>query len=733
MNDLLLMKEDLDNLFRFMEMMNFPDDDYEKHFFRGYDKYLVNDTAWETIGKLLDTDKNGEFSYAENLFYSPNDGRIKKVKTSRGYIKVEQRKETDTFAVRCFFIDIDLKDEKGHHYSEDILVQKKNELKKKIVSLIKSNLVLKPSVIVESKNGFHIYYILDEAYRIYKNMTESEIRDFHLTGYDYQKNIDIKEWKCIENTIYCRYKNHIIETDGKVTSPMNLLRLPGSIHHKEGQKPFRVKIVFISDVYSLRDIKEAFKVDVRSTVSDAPFDLTNVDVHMLAENYYNQGLKSLEVRKGLPLWISEPCRDVNGHNQTLKQIEKGIQAKNFTIPDSVYENHQKLEEIQCQEAQLENSIRIDDDIIAKLSNNDNSTTNKMEGNKADTQFVSIVDKIVEKDNVDSYLKRIKTHIKEDSTKVKTKEKSNVLQLSKMGEAIKNRDIEFFRDKIFVKETSLNFNDAIDFIKQQDITDLFDLDLDEKGMCCSPFREDNSPSLHVSYKNGTYLFYDIAYPDIFSGSIIDIVMNLSECSTKDAILFCAELFNIDMQNNLDTEEYQQQVKQNLELIDTVIAYNQEQFKIVEDMLCIDSKDKKYKFLKKLEPVYFDFLDLWKERVLKYPHIDIFELEVQVADFFVSKRLKRKTSDKAIKQLEGMGLIKKIEQVQKEKDQTAPANKFYFRKIDSKILDVRCERMRELCKQNEDELAKKKGKEIRKGQGKINYITNKIVAQLEEEFK
>ena len=716
MNDLILMKEDLDILFKFMEMMNFPNDDYEKHFFRGYDKYLVNDTAWETIVKLLDTDKNGEFSYAENLFYLPNDGRIKKVKTSRGYIKVEQRKEIDTFAVRCFFIDIDLKDENGNHYSDDILIQKKDELKKKVISLVKGNLILKPSVIVESKNGFHIYYILDEAYRIYKNMTESEIRDFHLQGYDYQKNIDIKEWKCIENTIYCTYKNHIVETDGKVTSPLHLLRLPGSIHHKEGQKPFRVKIVFISDVYSLRDIKEAFKVDVRSTVSDAPLDLTNVDVHMLAENYCNQGLKSLEVRKGLPLWISEPCRNVNGHNQTLKQLEKGIQAKNFTIPDSVYENHQKLEEIQCQEAQLENSIRIDDDIIAKLSNKDFAIANKIEENKPDTQFVPLVEKVVEKEDI-----------------VKTKVKSNVLQLSKVGEAIKNRNIEFFKDKIFVTETSLNFNDAIDFIKQQDVTDLFGLDLDEKGMCCSPFREDNSPSLHISYKNDTYLFYDIAYSDIFSGSIIDVVKNLSECSTRNAILFCAELFNVDMQNNLDTEEYQQRVEQNLKLIDTVIAYNQEQFKIVEDMLCVNSKDKKYKFLKKLELVYFDFLDLWKERVLKYPHIDIFELEVQVADFFISKRLKRKTSDKAIKQLEGMGLIKKIEQVQKEDEQTAPANKFYFRKIDSKTLDARCDRMRELCKLSEDELAKKKGKEIREGQGKINYINNKIVTQLEEEFK
>jgi hypothetical protein len=745
MNDLILMKEDFDKLFKFMKMMDFSVDPFnEKHFIRQVGNnynYLTNDDAYNTIGKLLDIDKNGKFTYAENLFYTPNDGRISSIKTSRGYMKVEQRKDTDTFLVRCFYIDIDIKDENGKPYKDDnILNQKKFELKLKLTSLWKDGTLLKPSMVVESKNGYHIYYILNEQYRIYSNMTKDEIRDFHLQGYDYQKNLDIKEWKCIEQSIYCAYNNHIIETDPKVTSPMHLLRLPGSIHKKEGQNPFRVKIVFIAEQYTLFDLKKAFHVDIRSTISDAPLDLSNVDVHMLAENIAKN--VNLEKRKGYALWQGDLIRDKQAHNRMIKEIQKGTQTTGFIIPQDVYQQIADANVCQQQEKQLENSVIITDEIIKELNEYHNKLSNESDVNQdllsKKTDFVPLVNRIThiedvnDKEVVNSYLKKKKVTISKD---VDRKQKAlNELCLTPLGEAIKNRDMEFFKDKIYAKKTSLNFNDTINFVKQYDIVDFFDMNLDDNEFCSSPFRDDNKPSLHVSLKNGVYLFYDNAYPDIFSGTIIDIVKNLADCDNKEAIMFCAQLFNVEITNHkYSDEEYQRITEQNLQLIDEVIKHNQEQFKIVEDMLCEDSKDKKYKFLKKLELIYFDFLDLWKERVLKYPHIDIFELEVQVADFFISKRLKRKTSDKAIKQLEGMGLIKKIEQVQKEDDQTAPANKFYFRKIDSKTLDVRCERMRELCKLSEDELAKKKEKEIREGQGKINYINNKIVAQLEEEFK
>ncbi len=51
---------------------------------------------------------------------------------------------------------------------------------------------------------------------------------------------------------------------------------------------------------------------------------------------------------------------------------------------------------------------------------------------------------------------------------------------------------------------------------------------------SPFRTENVPSLHVSFKNGLWLWYDHGSAEHMGGDAIEFVRNLKDCSFNEAI-------------------------------------------------------------------------------------------------------------------------------------------------------------------------------------------------------
>lgn len=132
-----------------------------------------------------------------NVFFTPN--------------KVNgQRREENVTEVRNFFIDIDAgKTSDGRYLPMDEVKRRKKSMKEVI------RLLPKPTVVVESRNGFHVYWSLEPS-------------EFS------KKESYIAAMQTIKNTIAI--------ADKLVGNPAQILRLPNSIHKKDGCEQFRVRI-----------------------------------------------------------------------------------------------------------------------------------------------------------------------------------------------------------------------------------------------------------------------------------------------------------------------------------------------------------------------------------------------------------------------------------------------------------------------------------------------------------
>ena len=207
------------------------------------------------IIKLIDWD-NSVHDDLINLFWMPNYCISKKVFLKRrGYqIPVEARKNENIKELHFFFLDFDLKDATGNHYIGEELKQRKEEL----FSRFRSKLPLAPDYVVESRNGFHVYYVIP------KNRID----------------MGIENWKHIEKGIHLYCMKDFSDTlDNAVTAPSNLLRLPGSFHMKANDtEPFQIDFKYIRNEekklnllrkneykskmfsYELREIIKAFQI-----------------------------------------------------------------------------------------------------------------------------------------------------------------------------------------------------------------------------------------------------------------------------------------------------------------------------------------------------------------------------------------------------------------------------------------------------------------------------------------
>lgn len=169
-----------------------------------------------------------------NVFFSVND-----FETKPGYYNKiwEERKEGKIERFNAFFADIDFKlaDGKTHlHYEE--LQKKKEEVYSKLL-----NLPLQPSAIVESRNGYHVYYIIDKDKR--PKVTK--------------KNIE--KWEEQEAGLIKYLTENVSQyVDPVVKDITRFLRCPESIHQKKDSEPFTIKVKYVSQVYEIKALKKLF-------------------------------------------------------------------------------------------------------------------------------------------------------------------------------------------------------------------------------------------------------------------------------------------------------------------------------------------------------------------------------------------------------------------------------------------------------------------------------------------
>lgn len=204
------------------------------------------------IGKRIEKGKTDHPKYLTNIYWQPNAGIVKRDKMFgnkkyRPY--VEQKKDRSIYEVHFFYFDFDLKDANGNSFSGQQLIDEKTNLYNKILAL-----PLTPDYIVESRNGFHVYYLIPKsAWRMKHD-----------------------EWKFMELSIAnFIYKNISSYVDTRATTLSRVLRFPLSFHQKKNNNDYytvhveymRNEILKLdkgfkpgSSTYSIDDIVKAFHI-----------------------------------------------------------------------------------------------------------------------------------------------------------------------------------------------------------------------------------------------------------------------------------------------------------------------------------------------------------------------------------------------------------------------------------------------------------------------------------------
>lgn len=170
----------------------------------------------------------------QNIYFAINDFPT----FSNGYILRHQDKVR---RFNSFYVDIDIKSDQGEHLQEADLQANKQDIYTKLIALS-----CPPSAIVESRNGFHVYWIIDRKAR--------------------QDCIPMR-WRRLEGCIY-HYIHDNISTgaDSKATDATRVLRLQNSYHVKaDSSSPFLVEVRYLSRCYTLVELEEHFPAVVQDT------------------------------------------------------------------------------------------------------------------------------------------------------------------------------------------------------------------------------------------------------------------------------------------------------------------------------------------------------------------------------------------------------------------------------------------------------------------------------------
>lgn len=147
----------------------------------------------------INADEINRYNKKKDIYFIPNIGGTK---------------TKDITEFKTFFIDLDCgRDENSNYYSLNKVRRFKEAQLVKI-----DNFEIKPNIVVETRNGLHAYWFIHDK-------------------------IDFELWSKIENA-FVKYFN----SDKKVKSPANQMRVPNTFWMKDKENPFFCKIIRSNDV-----------------------------------------------------------------------------------------------------------------------------------------------------------------------------------------------------------------------------------------------------------------------------------------------------------------------------------------------------------------------------------------------------------------------------------------------------------------------------------------------------
>ncbi|SHJ05711.1 hypothetical protein SAMN02745671_02545 [Anaerovibrio lipolyticus DSM 3074] len=262
----------------------------------------------------------------QNIYYAVNDFPI----VNNGYI-LRQADKVRRF--NACYVDIDLKNDQGEHLQDKDLQKNKQNIYNKLIGLS-----CPPSAIVESKNGYHTYWIITKA--------------------DRQDCIPMR-WRRLEQCIYNYIYNNISNgADSKATDATRILRCPNSYHVKaDNTSPFLVQVKYLSRPYTLLELEEHFPAihnnepqEKKTTKQDKPQEVRALEpacsdiytaINELDSDYFdyitpiNAELGWQDAEKTLK---SQDIRTFLGLNVNLKQSFSSVLRKDDNPSCTIYCN-----------------------------------------------------------------------------------------------------------------------------------------------------------------------------------------------------------------------------------------------------------------------------------------------------------------------------------------------------------------------------------------------------------
>ena len=168
-------------------------------------------------------------------------------------------KEKSVKALACNFVDLDAGRPTETSYHPLHVV---NDFKRKVMKAVASSEFngLKPTYIVETRNGYHLYWVYD------KHVTASTTR--------------LHDWKLIEKYLTARFAH--LGADPHVVKPNQLLRVPGSYWHKawEGNKKYPS---FMSTIVPTKKARQTYKFASLLAMAKAGVDEITTAESILSE------------------------------------------------------------------------------------------------------------------------------------------------------------------------------------------------------------------------------------------------------------------------------------------------------------------------------------------------------------------------------------------------------------------------------------------------------------------
>lgn len=227
----ILDKDSATNLKVFFKDLGYSSDEYSNKPVLIFKEYQVEGEEKPRIsliqkGTLADIFKRTKKDSMKNLFMQINTGKtFWKERKTEGQKKlwkekVEGRKKEDIILHNAFILDFDLKDEDNNHYKGQELIDKK----KRLLNDIMNKLPLEADYIIESRNGFHVYYLINPI----------------------ERKMNSEKWHKIEIGIFDYVKANISDNvDHAVKKSNQIMRVPYSFHKKEDDTDdgYQVKII----------------------------------------------------------------------------------------------------------------------------------------------------------------------------------------------------------------------------------------------------------------------------------------------------------------------------------------------------------------------------------------------------------------------------------------------------------------------------------------------------------